>query len=73
MTEPVVEKKLSPREAECALWVAQGKTDAEVGTIIGISPRTVRFHIENAKRKFAVATRTQLIVQAIKNGEVTPP
>lgn len=65
------QRKLTPREVECVRWVSEGKTDTEIGTIIGISPRTVRFHIENGKRKVTVATRCQLVVWAIRNGEIS--
>jgi DNA-binding CsgD family transcriptional regulator len=54
---------LSPREAECLRWVSDGKTDFEVGKILGISPRTVRFHIRNAKTKLGVATRIQAVAK----------
>jgi DNA-binding CsgD family transcriptional regulator len=54
---------LSAREAECLRWVADGKTDSEAGKILGISPRTVRFHINNAKDKLGVATRIQAVAK----------
>lgn len=56
---------LSPRESECLRWVADGKTDAEVGQILHISPRTVRFHINNAKAKLGVSTRIQAVAKRI--------
>lgn len=56
---------LSPRESECLGWVAQGKTDQETAKILGISPRTVRFHIDNAKKKLGVATRIQAVIGRI--------
>jgi DNA-binding CsgD family transcriptional regulator len=54
---------LSKRESECLRWVAEGKTDGEAGKILGISPRTVRFHINNAKDKLGVATRIQAVAR----------
>lgn len=57
---------LSPREVECLSWAAAGKTDAEIGRILTISPRTTRFHIENAKKKLGVATRVQAVAEAMK-------
>lgn len=54
---------LTRRESECLHWVAGGKTDFEVGKILEISPRTVRFHITNAKTKLGVATRIQAVVK----------
>lgn len=54
---------LTSREAECLAWVAQGKTDTETAAILGISARTVRFHIDNAKKKLGVATRIQAVTK----------
>jgi DNA-binding CsgD family transcriptional regulator len=54
---------LTRRESDCLAWVAQGKTDQETGIILGISARTVRFHIENAKKKLGVATRIQAVTK----------
>ncbi len=59
---------LTPREAECVRWAAEGKRDVEIGTILSISDRTARFHIDNARRKFGVATRVQLIVRLFREG-----
>jgi DNA-binding CsgD family transcriptional regulator len=59
---------LSPRESECLKWVADGKTDFEVGKILSISPRTVRFHIRNAKTKLGVATRIQAVAKRAGGG-----
>ena len=61
---------LSPRETECLRWAALGKTDNEIGTILSISPRTARFHVENAKRKLGVATRIQAVTAALRRGMI---
>ena len=63
---------LSAREFECMKWVAAGKTDWETGQILSISPKTVNYHVENAKRKFGVSTRLQGVVAAILSGAVEP-
>ena len=57
---------LTPRERECLQWVARGKTDFEIGIILGISARTARFHIENSKRKLGVASRVQAVTAAMR-------
>ncbi len=61
---------LTPRERECLQWVARGKTDFEIGIILGISARTARFHIENSKRKLGVASRVQAVTAAMKTGSI---
>ena len=48
---------LTRREAEVLLWVAQGNTNIEIGTILGTSPRTVQKHLEHIYRKLGVETR----------------
>jgi LuxR family transcriptional activator of conjugal transfer of Ti plasmids len=58
---PIAGASLSPREAECLEWAAQGKSAWETGTILGISRHTVATHLENAKAKLGVRT----IVQAV--------
>lgn len=61
---------LTSREAGCLAWVAQGKTDWEIGEILGISENTVHWYIENSKRKLGVATRIQAVVSAIQAGMI---
>jgi len=56
---------LSPRESECLRWISDGKTDSEAGKILHISPRTVRFHINNAKVKLGVSTRIQAVAKRV--------
>lgn len=50
-------RDLSPREVDCLRWVAQGKTNWEIATILDISENTVRFHLKNAFRKLDASTR----------------
>jgi len=57
---------LSPREAECLRLASQGNTDTAIGRLLSISPRTARFHIENAKKKLGVTTRTQAVAEALR-------
>jgi len=57
---------LTPREAECLRWVAQGKTDAETAMILSISPRTVRFHVSNAKKRLGVTSRIQAVTKGMR-------
>jgi len=63
---------LSDRERECLQWAAAGKSDWEIGEIIGLSEKTVNIYVERAKHKLGVATRTQAIVRAIRAGIINP-
>ena len=49
---------LSPREAEVLAWVAQGKTDADIGAILRLSPRTVAKHLEHIYDRLGVQNRS---------------
>lgn len=60
--------RLTPRELDCLRWAADGKTDWEIAQILKIADSTVHFHIENAKRKFRVQSRIQVIVRALQSG-----
>ena len=55
---------LSDREIETLTWVARGKTSAEIAQILGLSKRTVDFHVENARTKLSAATRIEAAVKA---------
>ena len=50
--------KLTAREAEVLHWVARGKTNRDIGDILGASPRTVTKHMEHILPKLGVETRT---------------
>lgn len=56
---------LTDREIACIQWVAWGKSAADIAEILRIRPRTVVFHVENAKRKFGVATLPQAVAKAV--------
>jgi LuxR family quorum-sensing system transcriptional regulator CciR len=57
--------RLTPRQRDCVVLVAQGKSDWEIGRLLGISESTVHKHIEDAKRRFGVSTRIQLVVRSL--------
>lgn len=59
---------ITPREAEVLYWIAEGKTAAEIGTILMISYVTVNQHIKNAKEKFGVYKDTALVAKALRSG-----
>lgn len=57
--------QLTPRQGDCVALVARGKSDWEIGQLLGISESTVHKHIEDAKRRFGVSTRIQLVVRSL--------
>jgi LuxR family quorum-sensing system transcriptional regulator CciR len=62
---------LTPRQRDCVVLVAQGKSDWEIGQVLGISESTVHKHIEDAKRRFGVSTRIQLVVRSLFDARMT--
>lgn len=56
---------LSAREEECLLWAAQGKTSKETGLILGVTERTVNFHLYNAFHKLDVHSKNAAVARAI--------
>jgi DNA-binding CsgD family transcriptional regulator len=56
---------ISARELECLKWIAEGKTAWEAGVILGISERTVRFHLNAAREKLDCLTTTQAVAKAV--------
>ncbi|WP_257127339.1 LuxR family transcriptional regulator [Burkholderia sp. ABCPW 11] len=60
--------KLSPRQKECLAWVARGKSSWEIAGILGISPHTVDYHIDEAKRSLRINSRTAAAVYAAARG-----
>lgn len=51
------------READVLLWITRGKSNLEIGTILDISPRTVKKHLEHIYRKLGVKSRLAAAVR----------
>lgn len=63
---PLESLGLTPREAEVLLWVTQGKTNADVGTILAMSEKTVKIHLGHIFEKLGVETRTAAALVAME-------
>ena len=55
---------LSDREIEALTWVARGKTSAQIAELMGVSKRTIDFHLDSARIKLGAATRTEAAIKA---------
>ncbi len=64
---------LTLREAECLRWVAFGKTDTEISTILDLSHGTVRYHLSRIFLKLGADNRTQAIFRASQLGYICSP
>lgn len=57
---------LTLRESEVLYWVAKGKTNRDIGDILGSSPATVKKHLERVYEKLGVETRTAAAALALQ-------
>ena len=62
--------KLTAREFECLDWLKSGKTSSEAALLMGISRKTVEFHVGNLFRKLGANDRVSAVVKAIRLGIV---
>lgn len=59
---------LTPRELDALRWTMEGKTAWEVGAVLGISERTVVFHVTNAMHKLGCNNKQQAVLKALRLG-----
>jgi CheY-like chemotaxis protein/DNA-binding CsgD family transcriptional regulator len=65
--------KLTPKEAEVLYWVVKGKTNKDIGDILGSSPMTVKKHLERVFVKLGVETRTAAAGMAMNRIRLLQP
>jgi DNA-binding CsgD family transcriptional regulator len=65
-------RALTPRETEVLRWLSSGKSDRDIGAILGISPRTVHKHLQRIYEKLGVECRTAAVVRALPFLQKTP-
>lgn len=70
--ERAIPGTLSLRERECLLWVSRGLSSKEIAVRIGLSPRTVDFHLAKAMGRLGVATRSHAVARAMALGLLEP-
>ncbi len=61
-------RSLTGRERECLLWASRGKAQEEIAMILGLRPRTVRFHQENAMCKLGARNIAAAVGEATALG-----
>jgi DNA-binding NarL/FixJ family response regulator len=66
--EPASEQPLTPRERDVLRGIANGRTNKEVASLLGISHRTVETHRENIMRKLTIHSVAGLTRYAIDHG-----
>lgn len=63
---------LTAREVESLQWAALGKTSDETAIILGLSRRSVNFHVNNAKNKLDTVTKSHAVARASALGLILP-
>ena len=61
--------KLSPREIEVVDHVLQGKSNKQIALQLGITERTVEFHLKNVYTKLGIGSRMELAVKLWKSAD----
>lgn len=71
LVECMTTAHLTPRQRDCLIWIAAGKSDWETGLILGISEETVSQHISDACKRMGIQKRTLLLFLALRNGAIS--
>jgi DNA-binding NarL/FixJ family response regulator len=64
--KPLLALGLTPRAAEALLWLAQGKTNSDIATILGITESTVKKYVQEMFEKLSVETRGAAALRAVE-------
>ncbi|MDA4848274.1 helix-turn-helix transcriptional regulator [Hoeflea poritis] len=67
-SQDAITADLTARESEVLTWTAAGKSYWEISMILGISDRTVRFFMTNARHKLGAVTNSQAVALAVSQG-----
>jgi DNA-binding CsgD family transcriptional regulator len=62
--------RLTPRELEILAMMAEGRSPAEITGALGMSPNTLRTHMQNVLTKLGVHSKMEALVLAISHGKV---
>jgi DNA-binding NarL/FixJ family response regulator len=65
-SDPLLKLGLTPRATEALLWLAQGKTNSDIATILGITESTVKKHVQEMFDKLGVETRGAAALRALE-------
>lgn len=63
--------RLTPRQRDCLLWAIRGKTDWEIGHILGLKEETVSEYLDTARERYGVTKRLPLAIHAIFDGQIS--
>jgi DNA-binding NarL/FixJ family response regulator len=63
---------LTARELEVLRLLAEGLSNKAIAGVLGVSPRTINFHLDNLYAKLGVASRTEAVIYALREGWTRP-
>lgn len=64
--QPLESLGISPREAEVLLWVAQGKSNADIAAILDLRLATVKRHVLHIFEKIGVENRSSAVLRSLE-------
>jgi ATP/maltotriose-dependent transcriptional regulator MalT len=67
----IASRLITDRQLQCLSWVQEGKSATDIGSILGLSGRTVEKHIIKVCGHLGVKTRIQAVVRARELGLIT--
>lgn len=65
------ETVLTPRQTRILTCVAQGQPNKDIARSLGVSERTIKYHLEEAYLRLAVANRAQAVASALERGLIS--
>lgn len=63
--------RLTQRQLDCVVLAARGKSNWVAGQLLGLSAGTVHKYVEAAKQRYGVSSRTELVVRALYDGQLS--
>ena len=70
-SRPLPAVSLTRQQRQCVIWIGRGKSEWEVGKILGLSPATVNEHLKRARTRCGVSKSSQLIIYALLSGSIS--
>lgn len=68
---PSFAQRLTQRQLDCLVLAARGKSNWVAGQLLGLSAGTVHKYLEAAKQRYGVSSRTELVVRALFDGQIS--
>ena len=70
---PVGDERLTKREREVLILLAQGRSNKQIAAVLHVTERTAKFHVGAIMRKLDATNRTEVVALAAQQGLITLP